>query len=186
MKNEITFIIPSVNRPTLDSSVNSLLGQTNPNWKCIIIYDGVSGKTYDDNRIQVINSEKIGLFGERNGQSGLVRNKGLSLAKTEWVGFLDDDDTLHPDYTKLLFEKYYNYDFVIWKMKYPNGLVLPILYDNPIRFGNVGISFSFKNKYSGLFFDSNRDGEDFDFVLKLKNKTENYTVSDEIAYFIRH
>ena len=34
-KNKITFIIPSVNRDTLTNSINSLLNQTNKNWKCI-------------------------------------------------------------------------------------------------------------------------------------------------------
>ena len=47
----ITFIIPSVNRKTLTNSVNSILNQTNPNWKCVIIYDGVDGITFNDKRI---------------------------------------------------------------------------------------------------------------------------------------
>lgn len=186
MNNRVTFIIPSINRPTLVKTVDSLIAQSNENWECIIIYDGVSGATFDDKRVKVINSEKKGLLGSKCGQSGLVRNIGLKECKTNWVAFLDDDDTISPDYVKNLFEKYSNYDFVIWKMKYTNGKIIPMLIDDPIVFGNIGISIAFKNKYSGLFFDSNRDGEDYDFVIKLKNKTENYTISDEIGYFVRH
>ena len=50
-KNKITFIIPSINRTTLTNSVNSLLNQTDKNWKCIIIYDGVDGIKFKDNGI---------------------------------------------------------------------------------------------------------------------------------------
>ena len=46
MDNQITFIIPSVNRPTLERSINSLVSQTNPNWECIVVYDGVVGIFY--------------------------------------------------------------------------------------------------------------------------------------------
>ena len=53
-KNKITFIIPSVNRDTLTNSINSLLNQTNKNWKCIIIYDGVDGIKFKDKRIKTI------------------------------------------------------------------------------------------------------------------------------------
>ena len=60
MENKITFIIPSLNRPTISKSVESLLNQTNPNWKCIIVYDGVDGTSFEDNRITTIKIEKIG------------------------------------------------------------------------------------------------------------------------------
>ena len=54
MEEKITFIIPSLNRPTLGKTIDSLLNQTNPNWKCIIIYDGVDGEKFDDERITTI------------------------------------------------------------------------------------------------------------------------------------
>ena len=54
MKNIITFIIPSLNRFTILNSIESLKNQTNPNWKCIIIYDGVDGTPFDDERITII------------------------------------------------------------------------------------------------------------------------------------
>jgi hypothetical protein len=60
------------------------------------------------------------------------------------------------------------------------GLVIPR--NNSIHFGNVGISFSYKNKYN-LRFDVNRDGEDFDFIKKIMSKTNNFIISDEIFYY---
>lgn len=41
METRITFIIPSINRETLSRTIDSLFKQSNPNWKAIIIFDGV-------------------------------------------------------------------------------------------------------------------------------------------------
>ena len=187
MNSIITFIIPSLNRPTISKSVESLLNQTNPNWKCIIVYDGVDGTSFEDNRITTIKIEKIGLTnGYSHGQSGLVRNKGIQMVDTEWIGFLDDDDTLHKDYVKTLIEKYLSYDFVVWRMQYFSGRVLPSQSNNNLIFGDVGISFCYKNKFHNLLFDNNRDGEDFDFLMKLKNLTNNWVITPEVYYNVRH
>lgn len=182
--SKITFIIPSVNRGTLINSVNSLLNQTNPNWKCIIVYDGVDGTEFDDDRVKCIKVEKLGSRSPYHGISGLVRDVGLELVDTEWVGFLDDDDTLEPTYVETLFNKYSDYDFIIWRMIYPNGWILP--QEKTIRFGNVGISYCYKNKFGNLRFTNNRDGEDLDFLLKLNSLTNNYIITDEVMYRINH
>jgi glycosyltransferase involved in cell wall biosynthesis len=183
---KITFIIPSINRDTIVKSVNSLLLQTNPNWECIIIYDGVDGTEFDDPRIKTIKIDKTGMFGSVHGQSGLVRNYGLKQCTTEWIGFLDDDDTIHENYVSTLFEKYSDYDFIIWRMIEPTGRVIPRVGNNTISFGEVGISFCYKNKFKDLLFDNNRDGEDYDMVQKLKSMSNNYIIASEVYYNIRH
>lgn len=181
-KNKITFIIPSLNRNSLTKSIQSLIDQTNPNWECIIIYDGVDGLTFDDDRVKTIKIKKTGTIGPVHGQSGLVRNEGIKQVNTEWIGFLDDDDTLHPDYVNTLYEKYSNYDFVIWRMVLNDGRVIPSHYNNDIIFGDVGISFCYKNKFNNLLFNTNRDGEDFDFLIKLKSLSENFITTPEVYY----
>jgi hypothetical protein len=50
----------------------------------------------------------------------------------------------------------------------------------------VGISFCYKNKFEGLIFDKNRDGEDYDLVKKLEELSDNYIITDEIYYYVRH
>lgn len=180
----ITFIIPTLNRPTLTNTVNSIINQSNPNWKCKIVFDGVEPIYFDDDRIESIKIEKAGLIGPANGQAGLVRNHGIEKVDTEWIGFVDDDDTLTDDYVDSLLNNYQDKDFVIFKMRYENGLVLPRNEQNEIKFGDVGISFAYKTKLN-MRFTENRDGEDFDFLLNLKNKTNNYIISDEIMYNVR-
>jgi glycosyltransferase involved in cell wall biosynthesis len=182
----ITFVIPSVNRPTIQKTIESLLNQTDPNWEAVIVYDGVDGDSFNDPRIKTFKIDKKGLFGPNNGQSGIVRNYGIEKCDTEWIGFLDDDDTINPKYVETLIKNYSNKDFVVWRMVYEHGLVLPPLFSNELNFGQVGISFCYKNKFDNLFFDQNRDGEDFDFLMKLKNLTNNWVVAPEIYYNVRH
>jgi glycosyltransferase involved in cell wall biosynthesis len=186
IKNKITFIIPSLNRETLTKSVNSLLNQTNPNWKCIIVYDGVDGLSFNDERIITIKVNKLGINGDVHGQSGLVRNHGIKMVDTEWIGFLDDDDTINPNYVEVLLSNYNKFDFIVWRMGYQNGLILPEITRNDLVFGGVGISISYKNKFSNLLFDNNRDGEDFDFLMKLKKLTDNWIITPEVYYNVRH
>jgi hypothetical protein len=71
-------------------------------------------------------------------------------------------------------------------MKYQNGLVLPPQKIKDIIFGRVGISFCYKNKFDNLLFDNNRDGEDFDFLMKLKKLTNNWVITPEVYYNVRH
>jgi glycosyltransferase involved in cell wall biosynthesis len=38
----LTFIIPTIGRPTLKRTINSLQQLTNKNWNAIVIFDGIS------------------------------------------------------------------------------------------------------------------------------------------------
>lgn len=185
MSEVITFIIPTIGRNTLERTINSLILQTNPNWRAIVIFDGVKSKSFNDNRIICISIEKKGIIGRHNGESGFVRNVGLKMVDTEWIGFVDDDDTLNSKYVATLFDKYSNKDVVLWRMITPDGLVIPRYDNNNLVFGNVGISFCYRNKYNDLYFETQRSGEDLDLFIKLIKKTNNYVISDEVYYNVR-
>jgi glycosyltransferase involved in cell wall biosynthesis len=183
----ITFIIPSLNRPTIKRTIESLFNQTSNQWKAIIVYDGVDGETFEDERIKIVKIDKTGLVGPNNGQSGLVRNEGIKLVETEWVGFLDDDDSIDKNYVKTLIENYTKYDFVVWRMKYENGIVLPPFSMNELVFARVGISFCYKKSiFKELLFSQNRDGEDFDFLMELKKQSNKFIITPEVTYNVRH
>lgn len=188
MENKITFIIPTLNRITLNRAIQSLLNQTNPNWNCIVIYDGVVGKEYEDERIKTISIERKGIIDTYHGQSGLVRNYGLELVTTDWIGFLDDDDTLTTDYVEKVLNKYNEFDVIIFRMKTENGRIFPAFHDERLVHGNVGISFCYKKNIDKkpILFERNRDGEDLDMVNNLLQKTSNYIITPEICYNIRH
>lgn len=183
----ITFVIPSLNRDTLSTSVESLLNQTNENWRCVIVYDGIKGMDFSDTRIKTIDSTKLGSMAHYGGESGLVRNVGIALSNTDWIGFLDDDDTLDKNYVQTLFDKYLDYDFVVWRMIFSDGTIMPPVESDEIIWERVGISFCYnQKKLSKIFFDSSVRGEDYFFLEKMKNISQNYTVAGEILYKVRH
>jgi glycosyltransferase involved in cell wall biosynthesis len=184
--NKITFIIPSINRPSLVNSIKSLLNQTNPNWECIIVYDGVEGPEFDDERIKTMKIKKIGKKGEGHGNAGLVRNEAIKIIETEWIAFLDDDDTIDSNYVHTLFEKYSNFDFVVWRMKNKKGKIYPDVSINELLIDKVGISISFKRIIEDKLFKNNGDHEDFEFVNNLQKQTKNFFITPEIYYNIRH
>ena len=70
--NEVTFIIPSIGRSTLQNSIDSILNQTNENWKIIIIFDGIEPTIVTTNKkIFILKSNKKGVL---KNQAGNVRN----------------------------------------------------------------------------------------------------------------
>jgi len=184
---EVTFIIPSIGRETLKRSINSLIEQTNDNWRAIIIFDGVKPNFEPTDKIKVLSVKKIGSFGTHHGESGLVRNFGLDVCETEWVSFLDDDDTVDKNYVEYLLNNG-DKDLVIFRMLYKNGSIIPKKLDNTIRFGNVGISIAFKKKFldMGIRFKKNRNGEDYDFINDVLSKTDNYIITDKTYYNVNY
>lgn len=191
--NVITFVIPSLNRPTLTRTIDSLLAQTDPHWQCIIVYDGCEGTQFADKRIQTVFLSKrqgkiITADGKEHGQAGRVRNVGLKLCRTPWIGFVDDDDTLDENYVHFLFTRYASiYDVVVWRMTYSDGNVLPPVDCQRLEVGRVGISFCFRNIFD-IYFANNAWCEDFNFLKKLFQRTPHHraVLTKEIIYYVSH
>lgn len=189
--DEVTFIIPTLNRPSLTNAVNSIKSQTNQNWKSIIIYDGIEPtENFQDQKIKTLHTQKLGRITDSShphNEGGLVRNVGLQSVDTTWTAFLDDDDTITPNYVDLLLSKYSQFDLVIFRMYCTkNNAIIPRPNNNQIMFGNVGISFAFKTPKEPILFPKNHGGEDFEFVKHLIDKGYNYTITDEVCYKVRH
>lgn len=94
----ISVIIPVYNgEKFLRDCLDSVTGQTYRDLQIILIDDGSkdqSGAICDeyaakDSRIEVIHCE--------NGGQAEARNRGLKMAKGEWIGFVDDDDIIEAE-----------------------------------------------------------------------------------------
>lgn len=94
----ISIIIATYNSSgTIEKSLTSILGMNYDNWECIII-DGKSNdntvsilQKYSevDNRIKFISEVDNGIYD--------ALNKGIKLAKGEWIYVLGSDDNVTPD-----------------------------------------------------------------------------------------
>lgn len=105
MQLAISVIIPVYNGAAfIEACVESVLKQTFYNIQVIVVDDGSTDRTLfllnqlacKDERLQVIHQE--------NGGVSKARNTGLSVAKGEWILFVDADDTIEDDYCKTMLE----------------------------------------------------------------------------------
>jgi glycosyltransferase involved in cell wall biosynthesis len=78
--------------------LNSVLNQTHLEIEIICVDDGSTDGTFKIlNEYAVKVPSKIKIIQQENKGAPSARNKGLSVAKGEWVQFLDADDLLLPD-----------------------------------------------------------------------------------------
>jgi teichuronic acid biosynthesis glycosyltransferase TuaG len=95
----ISVVIPAYNSErTIDKTISSVLNQSYDKFEIIIIDDGSQ-----DNTVEVVNTiankdKRIRLFrNEKNLGVSATRNRGISLAKGDWIAFLDSDDMWSTD-----------------------------------------------------------------------------------------
>ena len=97
----ISVIIPNYNRTEqLKSAIVSVLNQSLQPLEILVCDDGST-----ENIEAVVNSfqnEKVKFVAcGKNNRPAIPRNKGIEIAKGEWLAFLDNDDTWHADKLKL-------------------------------------------------------------------------------------
>lgn len=91
----ISIITPTYNRAhILSRAIKSVLNQTFLDWELIIVDDGSADNSkelilsFNDSRIQYVYQENKGVC--------FARNHGASIAKGEYITFLDSDDYVTP------------------------------------------------------------------------------------------
>lgn len=99
MSPAVSVIMPAFNRAAfIGSAIASVRAQSIPNWELLVVDDGSSddtlaiacGHAAEDDRIMVTaNPGKVG--------PGAARNHAASMARAEWLAFLDSDDLWEPD-----------------------------------------------------------------------------------------
>ena len=187
MYSNITFIIPTIGRSTLLKTIESLKNQTNNLWKAIIIFDGIDSTIENnDDRITILKSEKLGI---NTNKAANVRNYGIKFATTEWVAFLDDDDSISNDYIDKFLNEitlFNQVEILVFRMLNNDGRILPELDSSKLEFHHVGISFAVKKSLfdSGLIFHPSHC-EDFIYLYNCVKNGCKLIISPYITYFVR-
>jgi glycosyltransferase involved in cell wall biosynthesis len=173
----IGLIVPTISKTTLPGAIQSLYNQSNPDWKVIVCGDShIPDYQFLDDRVKIVGIQ-------RKAEAGLVRNYGAHLLDTEWVGFLDDDDELYPEYVQTFYDNQKDTDVLIYKM-INYGSIIP---DQPIiRHGLVGISFALKREiFLDHPFDGQGAGEDYRLLYTLEKLGYKIKFLDYVGYHVR-
>ena len=96
-----SIVIPCFNSaPYIEECISSVLAQTASRIEIIVVDDGSSDQTpqilrrlkKSDPRIRLITNDRP------SGSPGVPRNQALRLCKGKYIGFIDSDDRVEPDY----------------------------------------------------------------------------------------
>lgn len=94
---KVSIIIPCYNSEKyIGESIESALNQTYKNIEVVVVNDGSTDNT--ENIIQSNFIDRVTYIQQPNLGAAAARNKGISLAKGEWILTLDSDDYINPYY----------------------------------------------------------------------------------------
>lgn len=110
---KISFIVPVYNQETyIVECIESLLKQTLSEIEILLVDNGSTDNSAQlcqqyttDNRVRYFRLDKSGV--------GLARNFGLKKAKGLYIGFVDSDDYLHPEFARLMYKEAMIYNSVL-------------------------------------------------------------------------
>lgn len=111
MNDIISIIVPIYNVDQyLDKCINSIINQTYKNIEIILIDDGST-----DNSLTICNNyskqdSRIKVIHKENGGLSDARNKGIEIAKGEYITFIDSDDYVDLDYVEILYNTITKYE----------------------------------------------------------------------------
>lgn len=206
----ISIIVPVYNAEKyLRRCVDSILCQTYSDIQVILINDGSTDSSLDICRKYEKDDPRITVIDGKNEGASAARNKGLAEANGEYIGFVDSDDVIAPNYYETLIS-FLASQYVDVVDSYP-----VIFYDDRILHNyisaschNAEIKCTVHNKkemlkqfwdynyfqwnvYTKLFkkkclegirFDGN-NGEDTKFILDIIDKEASFSLINYSGYF---
>jgi glycosyltransferase involved in cell wall biosynthesis len=99
---KVGVVIPSYNSADfVSTAVESVLAQSMGDYEIVVVNDGSTDKT-EEVLAPYVESGKIRVVRQENRGLPAARNAGARACETEYLAFLDSDDTLAPDALRLM------------------------------------------------------------------------------------
>ncbi|WP_343338751.1 hypothetical protein TPELB_09620 [Terrisporobacter petrolearius] len=125
MKPLLSIIIPAFNIENyISRCLDSLINQAYKNIEIIVINDGSNDKTGEIIDEFVKKDKRIKVIHKKNEGVSIARNTGIDIAKGEYIGFVDGDDSVDEDMFETLIKNAIKYNADIshcgYKMVFPS------------------------------------------------------------------
>lgn len=106
---EFSIIIPVYNAEnSLDRCLQSILNQSFPNFEVILIDDGSTDNSSNICRTFIDSDVRFKLLSQQNQGPSVARNRGLDVAKGEYIIFVDSDDYIEANFLKIINDTFIN------------------------------------------------------------------------------
>jgi hypothetical protein len=163
----LTVIIPTIGRDSLGRAVGSVGAQTVPAVALVEHDPDLTG-------------------------CGPTLNRALLKVLTPWVATLGDDDSLCPEFAAVVLAEP-DADLAIVQMRYPDGLVLPMVTDpDELQFGSVGCSYAVRTEVVrdvGGWIDEPCTpslAEDWELIRAVRDGGGRVRVVPRVLYRVKH
>jgi glycosyltransferase involved in cell wall biosynthesis len=92
----VSVVIPSYNHASyIPHAVASVLGQTHADLELIVVDDGSTDASAD--YLRSLRDPRLRLIEQANAGAHHAINRGLAMARGDWLAILNSDDAFHPD-----------------------------------------------------------------------------------------
>ena len=100
----ISLVMPVYNvERYLSRALESVQNQTFKNFELIIVNDGSTDKSKEIAESFCDKNENFILINQENEGPSVARNTGLKVCKGDYIGFMDSDDSLEPEFLESLY-----------------------------------------------------------------------------------
>jgi len=99
----VSIVVPVFNAEMyLEKCLGSITKQEYPNLEVIVVNDGSSDASGEIIESYALNDSRYIVYNQKNRGVSAARNKGISLAKGDYVTFIDADDVIHKVFIRRL------------------------------------------------------------------------------------
>jgi teichuronic acid biosynthesis glycosyltransferase TuaG len=185
-------------------AVDCCFAQSLQPYEVIVIDDGSKEFTHSaltELQERYKNKNLVVVYLERNSGVSVARNRGIQLAKGDFICFLDSDDLWHPDKLRVLaafladkkgmpvvthdysyeLKGFYSYTPDVTSLSYKEITFRQILFKNPVMTPSLVIP----NGVNQIFNERMRYAEDHELLLRLAEIAPIYYINEKMVYISR-
>lgn len=104
MKTKVSIIVPIYNAESyIDKCIQSMINQTLKDIEIILVDDGSTDRSVEISNKYAEKDERIKIIKQKNKGVSSARNYGISIAKGDFITFVDSDDFIEIDMLEILY-----------------------------------------------------------------------------------